>query len=301
MHRAEGSPFVAAAERIRPRISRWAGKMWRKHRMASVAAVIVAVIALIALAAPLIAPYDPNTANGLERLREPSATHPFGQDGLGRDVLSRVLYGAQVSLKVSVLAVVFAATIGIPVGLASGYFGGIIDAALMRIVDAVLAFPGLVLALTLVLVLEPSIVSLMLALGISSSPSYARLVRSQVLTLKSAEYVTAARAIGASDMRLLFRHIFPNTLASVIVAGSLTMGFAILAEAGLSFLGVGVRPPTPTWGGMLRDAFQFIYLAPWLSFFPGVAIFVLVLSFNLLGDGLRDALDPRLRRAVSER
>lgn len=275
------------------------GRMARKYRMATAAATVVGVIALLALFAPLLAPHDPNEANGLARLRTPTAEHPFGTDGLGRDVLSRVLYGARVSVRIGFMAVLFAGGIGVPLGLLAGYFGRFADAVVMRLMDAIIAFPGLVLAMTLVLALGPTLLNIMIALGIGASPTYARLVRSQVLTIKSLDYVTAARAMGASDLRLIFRHIWPNAMPTMIVAASLTMGVAILAEASLSFLGIGVRPPTATWGGMLRDAFQFIYLAPWLSFFPGVAIFLLALSFNLLGDGLRDALDPRIRRTAT--
>ena len=205
------------------------------------------------------------------------------------------IYGARVSLQVAVLAVSVAASIGVPLGILSGYRGGWVDVVVMRLTDAVIAFPGLVLALSLVLVLGPSITNIMVALGIGAAPNYARLVRGQVLSLRNMDYILAARAIGAGDIRIMVRYLWPNTLPSVIVAGTLTMGTAILAEASLSFLGVGVRPPTPTWGGMLNEAFSQIYVAPFLSFFPGLAIFIITLSFNLLGDGVRDILDPRLR------
>lgn len=270
-------------------------KRWRKHPMAAVAAMIIIAFLLIAIFAPLLAPYDPAVTEGRNRLASPSLDHPFGTDGLGRDVLSRQIYGARVSLQVSILAVVVAAGVGVPLGILSGYFGGTVDGIIMRVTDAIIAFPSLVLALTLVLVLGPTIVNIMIALGIGAAPNYARLVRSQVLSIKHMDYVTAARSTGASDFRIMLRYLWPNTVPSVIVAGSLTMGTAILAEASLSFLGVGVRPPTPTWGGMLNEAFQQIYAAPFLSFFPGLAIFVVTLSFNLLGDGIRDILDPRLR------
>lgn len=281
----------------RPRVNLRLLRRWRRYPMASVAAVIILAFVLIAIFAPLLAPYDPAVTDGANRLQSPSWAHPFGTDSLGRDVLSREIHGARVSLQVAVLAVVVAAGVGVPFGLVSGYFGGIVDTLVMRVTDAIIAFPGLVLALTLVLVLEPSIPTLMIALGIGAAPSYARLVRSQVLSLKHMEYVLAARSIGASHLRIILLYLWPNTVPSVIVAGSLTMGTAILAEAALSFLGVGVRPPTPTWGGMLNEAFTQIYTAPFLSFFPGLAIFIVTLSFNLLGDGIRDILDPRLRTA----
>lgn len=291
----QNADAIRIAPGPRSRLNLNALKRWRRHPMASVAAVIILTFVLIAIVAPLIAPYDPAATDGYNRLRSPSLDHPFGTDSLGRDVLSRLIFGTRVSLQVGVLAVAVAAGIGVPLGIASGYFGGIIDAVVMRLTDAVIAFPGLVLALTLVLVLEPSIPTIMIALGIGAAPSYARLVRGQVLSLKHMDYVTAARSLGAGDIRIMVRYLWPNTIPSVIVAGSLTMGTAILAEAALSFLGVGVRPPTPTWGGMLNEAFSQIYVAPYLSFFPGVAIFIITLSFNLLGDGIRDILDPRLR------
>lgn len=269
----------------------------RHHPMASVALVIIVTFVFIALFAPWLAPYDPAETDGRNRLLSPSWSHPFGTDSLGRDVLSREIHGARVSLQVAILAVAVAAGLGVPLGILSGYRGGWVDAFIMRITDAVIAFPGLVLALTLVLVLGPSIVNLMIALGLGAAPNYARLVRGQVLALRNMDYVLAARSIGAGDTRIMIRYLWPNTLPSVIVAGTLTMGTAILAEASLSFLGVGVRPPTPTWGGMLNEAFTQIYVAPFLSFFPGLAIFIITLSFNLLGDGIRDILDPRLRSA----
>ncbi|MCC6268452.1 MAG: ABC transporter permease [Dehalococcoidia bacterium] len=288
----EALPAAPPRRRVSPQ------RLWRTarhHPMASVALCVIVVFVLIAVLAPLIAPYDPAETNGRNRLQSPSWSHPFGTDSLGRDVLSREIFGARVSLQVAVLAVAVAAGVGVPLGLLSGYRGGWIDVIVMRATDAVIAFPGLVLALTLVLVLGPSITNIMVALGIGAAPNYARLVRGQVLSLRNMDYILAARSIGAGDTRIMVRYLWPNTLPSVIVAGTLTMGSAILAEASLSFLGVGVRPPTPTWGGMLNEAFTQIYVAPFLSFFPGLAIFIITLSFNLLGDGVRDLLDPRLR------
>ncbi len=285
-------PAPRKARRLSP------GRAWRlvrHHPMAAVALCIIVAFVLIAILAPVIAPHDPAETNGRYRLQTPTWSHPFGTDSLGRDVFSREIHGARVSLQVAVLAVAVAASIGVPLGLISGYRGGWVDVAVMRVTDAVIAFPGLVLALALVLVLGPSITNIMMALGIGAAPNYARLVRGQVLSLRNMDYILAARSIGAGDVRIMVHYLWPNTLPSVIVAGSLTMGTAILAEASLSFLGVGVRPPTPTWGGMLNEAFSQIYVAPFLSFFPGLAIFIITLSFNLLGDGVRDILDPRLR------
>jgi ABC-type dipeptide/oligopeptide/nickel transport system permease subunit len=291
---AETAAFgFAGSERRTPRFR--PVHVSRRHPMAAVAAFIICVFVLAAIFAPVIAPYDPALTDGVHRLQTPTWSHIFGTDSLGRDVFSREVHGARVSLEVAVLAVLVAGSIGVPLGILSGFRGGWIDTIVMRLTDAVIAFPGLVLALTLVLVLGPSVVNIMLALGIGAAPSYARLVRGQVLSLKNMDYVTAARAIGATDTRIMARYLWPNTLPTVIVAASLTMGTAILAEASLSFLGVGVRPPTPTWGGMLNEAFSQIYVAPFLSVFPGAAIFLITLSFNLLGDGIRDVMDPRLR------
>jgi peptide/nickel transport system permease protein len=208
-----------------------------------------------------------------------------------------VIYGSRVSLGVRFVAVVFAGSVGIPLGLIAGYFGGLVDSIVMRCADTFMAIPGLVLALSLVLVLEPSFTTVAIAIGVAAFPGYTRLIRSRVLSLRSADFVVAARTLGASDVRIMFRHILPNTMAPIIVVASLSMGGAVQAEAGLSFLGVGIRPPTPTWGAMLNDFFQLIYRTPWLMLFPGLAIFLLIFSLNLLGDGLRDALDPRRRGA----
>lgn len=285
---------------VRGRRERW-GRMarlwWHKHPMSVIAACIISLMALSAVFAPVLAPYDPGEADGRNRLQSSSWEHPLGTDNLGRDVLSRVLYGARVSMAVGLVAVLVAGGIGVPLGLISGYFSGFADALIMRLADAVIAFPALVLALTLVLVLGPTMMNIMIAVGVSLSPAYARICRSQVLSLKEMDFVTAARSVGLRDSRIILKHIWPNATAPILVAASLNLGTAVLAEAGLSFLGVGVRPPTPTWGGMLNQAFGFIYVAAWLSFAPGLAIFVLTLSFNLLGDGLRDMLDPRLRRS----
>lgn len=275
-------------------------KLWHlcgKHPLATISASIIVILIVVAMFAPLIAPYGPTEADGLASLNDPSLAHPFGTDRFGRDVLSRVIYGAQVSLGVGVGAVLVAGLLGIPFGLLGGYFGGLTDALLMRVTDTLMAIPGLLLALSLVLVLEPSFFTVALALGIAAFPGYARVMRSRVLSLRSADFVMAARALGAGHGRVMLRHILPNAAAPMIVVASLSMGSAVLAEAGLSFLGVGVRPPTPTWGAMLNDSFALIYQTPWLMVYPGTAIFILILSLNVLGDGLRDMLDPRQRRS----
>jgi peptide/nickel transport system permease protein len=257
--------------------------------------VIIGVFAVSAIFAPLLAPYSPREQRASEALQSPSLKHPLGTDQLGRDELSRMMYGARVSLGISVGAVALGIAVGVSLGLIAGYARGIVDEVIMRLMEVQIAFPGLIFALALVSILEPSVRNLLIAIGIAGIPGIARLVRSQVLTVRERDYVLAARTLGANDLRIVLRHIWPNCMAPVIVAATLGMGFAVLAEAGLSFLGVGVRPPTPTWGSMLQFAFGYLSVAAYLSIVPGVAIFLLVLSFNLLGDALRDALDPSLR------
>jgi len=267
----------------------------RRYPVTAGAAIVLVAFCAVALLAPVIAPYGPTEADGLESLAGPSRDHFFGTDRFGRDVFSRILYGTRISLGVGLVAVVIAGTIGIPLGLIGGFFGGIVDSLLMRLTDTFMAIPGLLLALTLVLVLEPSFLTVALALGIAAFPGYARVMRSRVLALRSADFVLAAHALGANNARIMFRHILPNATAPMIVVASLSMGGAVLAEAGLSFLGVGVRPPTATWGAMLKDSFALIYTSPTLMVYPGAAIFFLILALNLFGDGVRDILDPRQR------
>jgi peptide/nickel transport system permease protein len=261
----------------------------------AVAATILVVLFAVALAAPLLAPYDPAEIDAFNTLKGPSSEHWLGTDENGRDTLSRLIFGSRVSLSVGFISVSIAVAAGVPLGLIAGYGGRLTDSVIMRIMDAFLAFPAIILALAIVAILGTGFYQLMVAIGITSVPLYSRLVRSQVLSLKQQDFVTAARATGVSVPRILFRHILPNATAPIIVAASLGLAFAILAEAGLSFLGLGVQPPTPTWGGMLQKALPRIYLARELSIFPGVAIFITVLSLNIVGDALRDALDPRLR------
>jgi len=262
---------------------------------AAVASVILTLIVLMAVFAPLIAPYGENQQDRTASLVSPSWSHPFGTDRLGRDVLSRVIYGSRVSLRVGVIAVGIAAAIGIPLGLFAGYLGKWADEAIMRFVDAWIVFPNLILLLAIVAILGPGTTNVMIAIGLNSFPIYARLVRAQTLSLKERDFVLAARALGARDSSILFRHILLNALQPVIVQGSLAVGAAVLAEAGLSFLGIGVKPPTATWGVIINDGFAVIRTNPWISVTPGVAIVLFVLSVNLLGDRLRDVLDPRLR------
>src|SRR5918994_608252 len=254
--------------------------------------VIVAITVLAAVFGPLLAPFDPSAQELALRLEVPSGTHLFGLDELGRDIFVRVLSGARISLLVGLVVVGVSATIGIAMGSVAGYFGGRIDEAISRVIDILLAFPGLLLSIAMVAVLGPSLVNVVLALSLIGWVGYARLVRGQVLRARELEFVQAARALGADVPRILARHIIPTALPAVTVQATLGMGGAILAEAALSFLGLGVQPPTPSWGTMLSYGRAHLLEAPHLTIFPGLAIAVLVLGFNFLGDGLRDALDP---------
>jgi peptide/nickel transport system permease protein len=270
-------------------------KIVARSKVGVVALAVIVGIAFVAVFAPMLAPADPLEQDYNALLSAPSAAHPLGTDQLGRDLLSRIMYGARISLLVGVIAVGVAIVIGVPLGLLSGYARGVTDEVIMRVMDALIAFPSIILALAIVAVLKPSLINVMIAIGITNVPLYARLMRSQVLSLREREYIAAARAIGATDGRIMTRHILPNSLSPIIVQATLGLGFAVLAEAGLSYLGVGVQPPTPTWGSILNQGAPLLEQAPWLSIFPGLAIFILVLAFNLLGDALRDQLDPRLR------
>jgi peptide/nickel transport system permease protein len=257
-------------------------------------AAIVLVAVLAAVLAPVVVPYDPAAQQLALRLEGPSRSHPFGLDELGRDILARVLSGARISLLVGLIVVGVSATVGMTFGALAGYFGGYVDEAISRVIDILLAFPGLLLAIALVAVLGPSLQNVILALTLIGWVGYARLVRGQVLRIRELEYVQAARALGASIPRILTRHVLPATLPAVTVQATLGMGGAILSEAALSFLGLGVQPPTPSWGTMLSYGKAHLLDAPHLTVFPGLAIAILVLGFNFLGDGLRDALDPAL-------
>ncbi|MDI3339953.1 MAG: ABC transporter permease [Sphaerobacter sp.] len=256
---------------------------------------LVALVLLMALAAPLIAPHDPYEQT-VFRLYGPSLYFPFGTDEFGRDVMSRVIYGARISLQVGLIAVAIALVIGGLLGLVAGYFGGWVDSVISRVLDIVFAFPDILLALALLAVLGPELHNVMIAIGIVYMPSFARIVRGPVLSAKHNEYVEASRVIGAGTLRTLFRHILPNVTAPLIVQTTIALSFAILSEAALSFLGLGAQPPTPSWGAMLSGGRRFVEIAPWTAIFPGLAIMIAVLGFNLLGDWLRDVLDPRAVR-----
>ena len=269
----------------------------RKNRGVLVGLALVAVLFLVALLAPVISPHDPIATEPDNAYLPPlSPGHALGTDELGRDQISRILWGARISLPVAFVAVAVGLVAGGLIGLVSGYAGGLTDLLLMRVIDALLAFPALILAIALVAALGPSLRNAMIAIGIVAIPAYARLVRAVVLQLKQMEFVVATRSLGATPVRIVLRHLIPNLMNPVLVQVSLSAGFAILAEAVLSFLGLGAQPPTPDWGQMITIGRTFLPNDPWLAIIPGVAISITVYSFNLLGDSLRDALDPRLRR-----
>jgi peptide/nickel transport system permease protein len=265
----------------------------RKGAMLGLA--IIAIFVAIALLAPLISPYDPEQQTWSAVRKAPSAAHWFGTDDVGRDVLARVIYGARASLLAGVISVAIAILVGLPIGLISGYLGGLIDALFSRITDAMLACPFLILAIALAAFLGPSLGNAMIAIGITTTPIFVRLTRAQVMAVKVEDYVEAARCVGNPHWRIVLIHILPNILPALLVQATLSIAAAIIAEATLSFLGLGQQPPAPSWGSMLNAAQRFLVNAPWMAVWPGLAIFLTVLSFNLLGDGLRDALDPRSR------
>jgi len=264
-----------------------------RRRGAMVGLAIVAFFAVLALFAPWIAPHDPLQTSWSAIRKAPSAAFLFGTDEIGRDVFSRIIWGARASLLAGLVSVCISLSLGVPIGLAAGYLGGWVDALISRITDAMLACPFLILAIALAAFLGPSLTNAMIAIGISATPVFVRLTRGQVLAVKVEDYIEAARAVGNSHLRIALRHILPNIVAPVIVQATLAIASAVIAEASLSFLGLGQQPPAPSWGSMLNTARNYVDQAPWMAIWPGVSIFLLVLSFNLLGDGLRDALDPR--------
>lgn len=276
----------------RTNVNRWFERLTGSPA-AIVGASILIALTLIAIFAPWIAPYDPDAVQLVERLKAPSSAHWFGTDQLGRDVMSRVIYGGRYSLMVGLVATVVSMCIGSILGLIAGFYGGIVDAIIMRIIDVILAFPGILLAIGVVAVRGPGLVNTVIAISITGIPIYARLVRSTALTIREQEYVVASRSVGASDSRLIFRHILPNCISLLIIQASLTVGTKILDAAALGFLGLGVQPPASEWGSMLADGYKFLLNAPWAIAGPGIAIALAVIGANLLGDGLRDAFDTR--------
>lgn len=266
-----------------------------KNKMSLVGGSIVLIYIILAVLAPLISPYDPYEIDLVNKLQPPSSDHIMGTDDKGRDIFSRILYGSQLSLAVGFVSVFIGALFGIVLGIISGYYGGWVDTIIMRFIDVLLAFPGLLLALAIVSALGPSLINVMIAVGVFSIPTFARIVRGSTLSVKKMEYIDAIRVLGASDLKIIFVHILPNILSPIIVQGTLRLATSILSVAGLSFLGMGAQPPTPEWGAMLSDGRDFLFTAPHIALFPGIAIALIVLGFNLFGDGLRDALDPRMK------
>lgn len=275
-------------------------QFWRtfsRNQLAMCGGGVVAVLVVLAVIAPLLAPWDPNRPDTKKILVAPSSSHWFGTDPLGRDVLSRVLYGSRVSLSVGFVSVGIAATIGMLLGAAAGYYGGVVDNVVMRLVDLMLVFPRFFLLLAVLAFLKPSIWTIMTVIGLTGWMGVARLVRAEFLTLREREFVIWSESVGARAPRIIFRHILPNAIAPILVAMTLGIPAAILTEAGLSFLGLGVQPPYATWGNILNDGRDYIEIAWWLTLYPGLAILITVLSYNLMGEGIRDALDPRLRQS----
>lgn len=272
-------------------------KQFMRQPLGVLGAFIVLLLIFVALFADVIAPYDPVDLNYESMLEKPSADHWFGTDDLGRDIFSRVIHGAKISIKAALISVGIAMAIGIPIGLFTGYYRGFWDEwVVMRVVDAMQAFPFLILALAISAVLGSGFGNAMLAIGIGFSPAFVRITRGQVLSLRNMEYVQAAKATGVKDIPIIFGHILPNAIGPIIIQSTLTMATGILAEASLSYLGLGVQPPTPSWGSMLNQAQSLMSVAPYATLFPGIAIFIVVLGFNLLGDGLQQFLDPRNRK-----
>lgn len=271
-------------------------RAWRRNKVGLLGGVMVLIISLLALLAPWVAPKEPAAVSLTHRLKPPSSEFKLGTDNFGRDVLSRIIHGARVSLQVGFLAVAIGVAGGIVFGLLSGYYGGWLDQVTMRVMDVLFAFPSILLALVVVATLGTGLTNVMIAIGITYIPVFTRIVRSAVLSLRSSDFVTAEVAMGASDLRILARHVLPNITAPIIVQASLAISGAILTEATLSFLGLGIQPPAPSWGSMLSESRRFMEVAPWTAIFPALAIMVTVMSFNLFGDGLRDVLDPKLRQ-----
>jgi peptide/nickel transport system permease protein len=267
-----------------------------KNKMSLIGGIIIIIYLLLAILAPFIAPSDPYQINLLDKLKPPSMDHWMGTDDKGRDILSRILYGSQLSLAVGFVSVFIGALFGIVLGIVSGYFGGWIDTIIMRIIDILLAFPGMLLALAIVSALGPNLFNVMIAVGIFSIPTFARIVRASTLSIKKMEYIDAIKVLGATDLKIIFVHILPNIMSPIIVQGTNRLATSILSVASLSFLGMGAQPPSAEWGAMLSNGRDFLYSAPHIALFPGLAIAFIVLAFNLFGDGLRDALDPRMKQ-----
>ena len=280
-----------------PRLESWKSfyKKLRKNKAAMVGGFLILLFIIIAIIGPSLTQYGPSDQNIVNKLQSPSAEHWFGTDHLGRDIFTRIIHGMSITLYIGFLSVAIGSAMGILLGLISGYYGKRTDAIIMRTMDILLAFPGILLALAIVSVLGGSLVNVIIAVGIFAVPSFARIVRGSVLSVKKLEYVDAVKALGASDIRIIFKHILPNIMSPIIVKASVYMASAILTASGLSFLGMGAQPPTPEWGAMLSAGRNYMWDAPHVALFPGVAIVIVVLAFNIFGDGLRDALDPKMK------
>jgi peptide/nickel transport system permease protein len=292
-------PIVAEGQRVSAGRISSVVRLISFTRTGTIGAVIVLTFLLLAILAPVISPTDPIFQNLPDRAKFISLEHPLGTDLLGRDMLSRILYGSRISLTLGIAAVLVGSLLGVPLGLLAGYLGRNVDMVIMRLVDVMLAFPLLLLAIIVIAILGPSLPNMVLAVGISAAPRFARLARGEVLSARQLDFVQAARSIGVPGWRIVLQHILPNIAGPLIVLASLRVGTAILVEASLSFVGLGPQPPAPAWGLMIADGLKAMRNAPWVAGFPGLAIMLIVLGFNLLGDGLRDALDPRLRRSRS--
>lgn len=290
---------LALAEvRRNTRRERWHSflNVMTQNKAAMVGAVIIGFYLLMMLVAPIIAPYDPYAISLEDKLTPPSMEHWMGTDDKGRDILSRILYGSRLSVGVGFTSVLFGAFFGITLGLMAGYYGKQVDTIISRLLDIMLAFPGILLALAIISALGPGLINVTIAVGVFSIPLFARIVRGSTMEVKKLEYIDAIRTLGANDFTIIFKHILPNILSPIIVQGSMRLATAILSAAGLSFLGLGAQPPSPEWGAMLSSGRDFIFSAPYMAIFPGLMISILVLGFNLFGDGLRDALDPKLKK-----
>ncbi|ALC86764.1 MULTISPECIES: ABC transporter permease [Bacillaceae] len=288
--------LIIARKKVRR--EKWKSFFWTigQNKAAMVGGVIIFLYISLTFLAPILAPYDPYEINLQDKLQSPSLSHWMGTDDKGRDILSRILYGSRLSLGVGFSSVFFGAFFGIILGLIAGYYGKWLDTIISRCLDVMLAFPGILLALAIISALGPSLINVTIAVGVFSIPLFARIVRGSTMEVKKLEYIDAIRTLGANDLIIIFRHILPNILSPIIVQGSLRLATAILSAAGLSFLGLGAQPPSPEWGAMLSSGRDFIFSAPYMAIFPGLMISVLVLGFNLFGDGLRDALDPRMKK-----
>lgn len=291
-------PFDLVKVRRNSRKERWTSFLDAivQNKAALVGAIIIALYIVMMLLAPLIAPYDPFEISLEDKLTPPSIEHLMGTDDKGRDIFSRILYGSRLSMGVGFTSVMFGAFFGITLGLIAGYYGKWVDTVISRMLDVMLAFPGILLALAIISALGPGLINVTIAVGVFSIPLFARIVRGSTMEVKQLEYIDAIRTIGANDFTIIFRHILPNILSPIIVQGSMRLATAILSAAGLSFLGLGAQPPSPEWGAMLSSGRDFLFSAPYMAIFPGLMISILVLGFNLFGDGLRDALDPKMKK-----